>query len=67
MTLAEQHKAIVSQVDERFVQARESGDLLFFPSEVHHHEEAGIQVRTPLYLNAFIVLMNTHPLGVRFS
>ncbi|KAL5485097.1 APA2 [Sanghuangporus weigelae] len=44
----QQHSAIISQVGERFAQARESGDLLFFPSEVHLHDEAGIQFQIRL-------------------
>ncbi|KAL5507168.1 APA2 [Sanghuangporus vaninii] len=53
MTLSQQHQnqphsAIISQVSERFAQARESGDLLFFPSEVYLHEEAGIQFQIRL-------------------
>ncbi|KAL5523889.1 hypothetical protein ACEPAG_8062 [Sanghuangporus baumii] len=44
----QQHSAIISQVGERFAQARESGDLLFFPSEVYLHEEAGIQFQIRL-------------------
>ncbi|KAL5528319.1 APA2 [Sanghuangporus sanghuang] len=53
MTLTQQHQnqpysVIISQVSERFAQARESGDLLFFPSEVYLHEEAGIQFQIRL-------------------
>ena len=42
MTLT--HSEIVSSLPERFVKAREAGDLLFFPSTVHIHEEHGVQV-----------------------
>ncbi|KAH8119256.1 ATP adenylyltransferase-domain-containing protein [Phellopilus nigrolimitatus] len=37
------HATIISQLSDRFIQARDAGDLLFFPSTVHHHEEAGVE------------------------
>lgn len=36
---------IVAQLPAGFDRARESGDLLFFPSTVHKHEEFGVEVR----------------------
>lgn len=38
--------SIISEVGDRFDQARTSGDLFFFPSTIHHHQEAGVEVRT---------------------
>lgn len=35
---------IITSLPERFVKARDAGDLLFFPSTVHTHEEHGVQV-----------------------
>ena len=35
---------IVTSLPKRFVKARDAGDLLFFPSTVHTHEEHGCQV-----------------------
>lgn len=35
---------IISQITDSFDKANESGDLLFFPSTIHHHEESGVQV-----------------------
>ncbi|KIJ68141.1 hypothetical protein HYDPIDRAFT_107802 [Hydnomerulius pinastri MD-312] len=34
---------IISAIPERFQVAQTSGDLLFFPSEVHKHEEIGVE------------------------
>lgn len=36
---------IVAKLDSQFEKARGSGDLLFFPSTVHKHTDAGIDVR----------------------
>lgn len=36
---------IIAQLEDRFQAAQASGDLFFFPSTVHRHEEAGINVR----------------------
>ena len=41
------HKGIVAKLVENFDKARESGDLLFFPSTVHTHAENGVEVRLP--------------------
>jgi len=34
---------ILSHLSEKFDKAGEAGDLLFFPSEIHHHEERGVE------------------------
>ena len=43
------HKEIVAKLVENFGKARESGDLLFFPSTVHTHAENGVEVRLPAF------------------
>lgn len=35
---------VISSLPERFTKAKDAGDLLFFPSTVHKHEEHGVQV-----------------------
>jgi hypothetical protein len=35
---------IIAKLPERFTKAREEGDLLFFPSTIHKHEEFGVEV-----------------------
>jgi hypothetical protein len=35
---------IVGRLDSQFEKARESGDLLFFPSTVHKHTDVGVEV-----------------------
>ena len=40
-----QHEVIINRLSEQFTKARDAGDLLFFPSTVHSHEEAGVEVR----------------------
>ena len=42
MTLT--HAEILERLPARFEQARESGDLLFFPSTTHKHEAHGVEV-----------------------
>jgi len=37
---------VVAKLDSQFEKARESGDLLFFPSTVHKHADAGVDVRS---------------------
>jgi ATP adenylyltransferase len=37
--------AIVSAIRPAFEKGKASGDLLFFPSEVHTHKDLGIDVR----------------------
>ncbi|TCD60737.1 bifunctional AP-4-A phosphorylase/ADP sulfurylase [Steccherinum ochraceum] len=37
-------KEVIASLPERFTKAKESGDLLFFPSTVHNHVENGIEV-----------------------
>jgi len=39
---------IVAKLDSQFEKARESGDLLFFPSTVHKHTDVGVDVCFPL-------------------
>ena len=41
------HAEIVAKLPEAFERARASGDLLFFPSTVHTHSEAGVDVSAP--------------------
>lgn len=41
------HFEIISSLPARFDKARESGDLLFFPSTVHKHSEFGVEVGAP--------------------
>lgn len=36
---------VIAKLDPQFEKACESGDLLFFPSTVHKHTDAGIDVR----------------------
>ena len=38
---------IVAKLGPQFERARESGDLLFFPSTVHKHTDVGVDVRFP--------------------
>lgn len=40
---------IIAQLPTGFERARESGDLLFFPSTVHKHQEFGVEVREFLH------------------
>lgn len=40
---------VVAKLDSQFEKARESGDLFFFPSTVHKHTDAGIDVRFLLF------------------
>lgn len=42
---------IVAKLDSQFKKARESGDLLFFPSTVHKHTDVGVDVRFTLLLS----------------
>ncbi|TFK83200.1 HIT-like protein [Polyporus arcularius HHB13444] len=42
------HKEILAKLPENFDKARESGDLLFFPSSVHTHAENGIEFQIRL-------------------
>ena len=37
---------IVARLDSQFERARESGDLLFFPSTIHKHTDVGVDVRS---------------------
>ncbi|KAI0779321.1 HIT-like protein [Fomes fomentarius] len=37
------HKEIIAKLPESFDKAKEAGDLLFFPSTVHTHEENGVE------------------------
>ncbi|THH09388.1 hypothetical protein EW145_g2042 [Phellinidium pouzarii] len=37
------HTTIITRLEHSFAQARDAGDLLFYPSSVHTHEEAGIE------------------------
>ncbi|KAI5123679.1 hypothetical protein M0805_001707 [Coniferiporia weirii] len=37
------HSTIISALDKRFALARDAGDLYFFPSTIHTHEEAGVE------------------------
>jgi len=39
---------IVAQLDSKFEKARESGDLLFFPSTANKHRDVGVDVRVLL-------------------
>ena len=41
------HSTILSSVDERFSRALDAGDLFFYPSSTHVHDEAGIEVSLP--------------------
>ena len=60
-------REIVAKLDSQFEKARESGDLLFFPSTVHKHTDVGIDVRSPLSLS-FRNLRSQSPLRFyRFS
>lgn len=48
MTMTETHlpntpAQIIASIPEKFEQAKESGDLFFFPSEIHKYEETGIE------------------------
>ena len=45
---------IVAKLDSKFEKARESGDLLFFPSTVHKHTDVGVDVCFPLPLSSRI-------------
>lgn len=36
---------IISKLEDSFVKAQDAGELLFFPSTVHTHEEYGVEVR----------------------
>lgn len=36
---------IIKSLDERFEAAKAAGDVLFFPSTVHRHNEGGVEVR----------------------
>lgn len=40
---------IISRISDRFDAARDSEDLLFFPSTIHHlrDEQAGVEVMNP--------------------
>ena len=40
---------IVTKLGPQFENARESGDLFFFPSTTHRHTDAGIDVRSLLF------------------
>lgn len=42
---------IITKLGSQFEKARESGDLLFFPSTVHKHTDAGIDVRFLLFVS----------------
>ena len=42
---------IIAKLGSQFEKARESGDLLFFPSTVHKHTDAGIDVRFLLFVS----------------
>ena len=42
---------IIAKLGPQFERARESGDLLFFPSTVHKHTDAGIDVRFLLFVS----------------
>ena len=42
--------SIISGLDACFERAHSNGDVLFFPSTVHRHEEGGVDVR-PLHLS----------------
>ncbi|RPD76759.1 HIT-like protein [Lentinus tigrinus ALCF2SS1-7] len=42
------HKEILAKLEKNFDSARESGDLLFFPSEVHTHAENGVEFQIRL-------------------
>lgn len=42
------HFEIISSLPARFDKARESGDLLFFPSTVHKHSEFGVELEIRL-------------------
>ncbi|RDX41812.1 HIT-like protein [Lentinus brumalis] len=42
------HKEILAKLPEHFDKARESGDLLFFPSSVHTHAENGVEFQIRL-------------------
>jgi len=39
---------IIAKLDSQFEKARQSGDLLFFPSTVHKHTDVGVDVRFSL-------------------
>ncbi|TBU24517.1 HIT-like protein [Dichomitus squalens] len=41
-------KEIVAKLSDSFEKARSSGDLLFFPSTTHHHEENGVEFQIRL-------------------
>lgn len=48
---------IVGKVDSQFEKARESGDLLFFPSTVHKHTDVGVDVSSTLPLCNLITVL----------
>lgn len=66
-----QHEVIINRLSEQFTKARDAGDLLFFPSTVHSHEEAGVEVRDRQRLPQDIELLTfgspVQPSSLRFA
>jgi hypothetical protein len=53
---------VIAQLPASFAKAKESGDLLFFPSTVHKHSECGVEVFSVFSCFIFCVLADGSPL-----
>jgi hypothetical protein len=58
---------VIAQLPASFAKAKESGDLLFFPSTVHKHSECGVEVFSVLSCFIFCVLADGSPLGYQWE